>query len=153
MLRKKTKEEWTERHRHVAKKLVLEGGWVQKRLFDIGWSDESKCQACHKGRKARKSSSSTTAQNCTKSDGGFQMLSENGSKKREPQRRSGNGQRGIVTHPLNESQWNKGLFSMKKEEHEKHKSWGIPAEGFKGHAATDGSLLGRAGNWDHVVGQ
>ena len=23
-------------HRHVARKLVLEGGWVQKRLFDIG---------------------------------------------------------------------------------------------------------------------
>ena len=21
---------------------------MQKRLFDIGWSDESKCQACHK---------------------------------------------------------------------------------------------------------
>ena len=21
-------------------------GWVQQRLFDIGWSDESECQAC-----------------------------------------------------------------------------------------------------------
>ena len=21
---------------------------MQKRLFDVGWSDESKCQACHK---------------------------------------------------------------------------------------------------------
>ena len=30
---------------------------------------------------------------------------------------------------------------------EKHKSWGMPAEGFKGHVATDGSLLGNAGNW------
>ena len=48
LLRKKTKGEWTEKHRNVARKLVLEGGWVQKRLFDIGWSDESKCQACHK---------------------------------------------------------------------------------------------------------
>ena len=27
---------------------VLEGGWVQKKLFDIGWSDESRWQACHK---------------------------------------------------------------------------------------------------------
>ena len=45
MLRKKTKEDWTEKHRHVARKLVLEGAWVQKRLFDIGSSDESKCQA------------------------------------------------------------------------------------------------------------
>ena len=48
LLRKKTKEQLTEKHRHVAKKLVLEGGWVQKKLFDIGWSDESECQACHK---------------------------------------------------------------------------------------------------------
>ena len=30
-------------------------------------------------------------------------------------------QRGIVTHPLSESQWNKGHFSMKKKS-EKHKS-------------------------------
>ena len=48
LLRKKTKEDWTEKHRNVARKLVLEGGWVQKKLFDIGWSDESECQACHK---------------------------------------------------------------------------------------------------------
>ena len=47
LLRKKTKEEWTEKHRHVVRKLFLEGGWVQKRVFDIGWSDESKCQARH----------------------------------------------------------------------------------------------------------
>ena len=48
LLRKKTKEECTEKHRNVARKLVLEGGWVQNRLFDIGWSDKSSCQACHK---------------------------------------------------------------------------------------------------------
>ena len=35
---------------------------------------------------------------------------------------------------------------------EKHKSWSIPAEGFMGHVATDGSSLGRAGKWEHVVG-
>ena len=27
------------------------------------------------------------------------------------------------------------------------KSLGMPAEGFKGHVATDGSLLGNAGKW------
>ena len=32
----------------TARKSVLEGGQVQKRLFDIGWSNENKCQACHK---------------------------------------------------------------------------------------------------------
>ena len=36
---------------------------------------------------------------------------------------------------------------MRKWESEKHKSCGLPAEGFKGHVATDGSLLGNAGKW------
>ena len=35
MLRRRTKEEWTDKHRNVARMLVFEG-WVQKRLFDIG---------------------------------------------------------------------------------------------------------------------
>ena len=48
LLRKNTKEDWSEKHRNVARKLVLEGGWVQKKLFDIGWSDERESQACHK---------------------------------------------------------------------------------------------------------
>ena len=34
--------------------------------------------------------------------------------------------------------------NWKKWELETHKSWGIPAEDFKGHVATDGSLLGNA---------
>ena len=39
----------------------------------------------------------------------------------------------------------RGHFSAKKWESEKHKSWGMPAEVFKGHVETDGSLLGSAG--------
>ena len=46
LLRKKS-ENWTEKNRNVARKVFLEGGWTQKRLFDIGWSDVSQCQACH----------------------------------------------------------------------------------------------------------
>ena len=53
---------------------------------------------------------------------------------------------GIVTHPLSESQRSRGHFSMIKWESEKHKSCGIPKD-FKGHVATDGSLLGTAGKW------
>ena len=97
-------------------------------------------------RKAQKSTGSTTAQNGTNSDGGFQTLSER-SKKREPQKKEWKWQRGIVMHPLGESQWNRCHFSVKKWESEMHKSWSIPAEGFKGHVATDGSLLGTAGKW------
>ena len=32
-------------------------------------------------------------------------------------------------------------------ESDKHKSWRLPAEGFRDHVATDGSLLGVAGRW------
>ena len=56
-------------------------------------------------------------------------------------------QRSIVVHPLSECQWNWGHFSMRKWESVKHKSWGMPEEGFKGHVATDGSLLCTAGKW------
>ena len=34
--------------RNVMRKFVVEGGWVQKRVFDIGWSDEKKCRGCTK---------------------------------------------------------------------------------------------------------
>ena len=36
---------------------------------------------------------------------------------------------------------------MRKWESEKHTCWSMPAEGFKDHVATDGSLLGNAGKW------
>ena len=45
-LRKKVRENWTEKQRNVARKIFLEGGWTQKRVFDIGCSDDSECQAC-----------------------------------------------------------------------------------------------------------
>ena len=46
LLRKKVKEDWTEQHRNVTRKVFLEGGWKQKRPIDIGWLDISPCQAC-----------------------------------------------------------------------------------------------------------
>ena len=48
MLRRKTIEARTDKHRNVKRKLVVEGGWVQKGLYDIGWSDEKKCRGCNK---------------------------------------------------------------------------------------------------------
>ena len=44
VLRSKTNEAWTDKHRYVMRKLVVEGRWVQKRLYDTGWSDEKKRQ-------------------------------------------------------------------------------------------------------------
>ena len=48
VLRRKTNDVRTDRHRHVSRKLVVEGGCVQKRLYDIGWSDEKKCRGFNK---------------------------------------------------------------------------------------------------------
>ena len=33
LLRKKVKDDWTEKHRNVARQIFLDGGWTQKRLF------------------------------------------------------------------------------------------------------------------------
>ena len=34
------------KYRKVARKIFLEGGWTQKRSFDVDWSDVSQRQAC-----------------------------------------------------------------------------------------------------------
>ena len=50
MLRRKTNEPSTDKHGHVMRKLFVEGGWVQKTLYDIrcsDWSDEKKCRGCN----------------------------------------------------------------------------------------------------------
>ena len=41
---------WLKRTRLLEKKLVVEGGWVQKRLYDIGWSDERNSRGCQNRR-------------------------------------------------------------------------------------------------------
>ena len=48
MFRRKINEAWTDKNRNVTRKLVVKGGWVQKRLYDTGWSDEKKCRGCNK---------------------------------------------------------------------------------------------------------
>ena len=132
-----------EKHRRVARKLVLEADKLQKKPYDIGWSDESECQACHK---VQKSTGSTVTQNGERSEGRSQRPSESWSKKRKLPRKSGSGKE-VFSRILCESQRNRGRFSTKKWESEKHKSWSLPAESFKGRVATDGSLLGKAGKW------
>ena len=91
---------------------------------------------------------STTVQNGTKSERRFGRLLESGSKKQNLRRKSGSGKEvssRILSMQINGTG---AIFSMKKWEWEKHKNWGVPAEGFKGHVATDGSLLGKAGKWE-----
>ena len=43
-----------DKNRNVMRKLVVEGGWVQKRTCDIGWSDERTCRDCDKGEGTEK---------------------------------------------------------------------------------------------------
>ena len=130
---------------------------MQKRLFDIRWSDESECQACQKRGRHRKVQAlpqHRIKRHQTGETRGFQnMGAEYGSKKREPQLGSESGKEVLVRILLSESQWNWGHVIVKKWESEKHKSWSMPAEGFKGHAATNGSRLVSLENGEHVVGQ
>ena len=114
--------------------VMSKGSWFWK---------EAGCSSRH----YRKGTVSAIVQVGMKSGAKSQVPAGNGNKKRERPSRNEKWQRGIVTHPRNESQWNRGHFSMKKWESEKHKGWGLPAEGFKGHVVTDGSLLDMAGKW------
>ena len=146
LLRKKTKEEWTEKHRNVARRIFLEGGWVQKRLFDIGLSDEGKCQACCK-EEGKEKHRLCHCPEWYEVRRGIPDASRKWEQKARTSKKERNWQRGIVVHPLGESQWNRGHFSMKKWESEQHQSWSIPVGGFAGHVAADVSLVGMAGKW------
>ena len=119
---------------------------MQTRLFDIGWSDESECEACHKEEGTEKH----RLYRCREWYEARREIPEAFRKweqKARTSKKEWKWQSGIVTHPLSDSQWNRCHFRMEKWESEKHKSWSMPAEGFKGHVATDGSLLGTAGKW------
>ena len=124
LLRKKTKEEWTEKHRSVARKLFLQGGWVQKRPFDTGWSDARKCQACHEEEGTEKH----RLYHCP---GWYEVRREIPEVCRiceqmaKTSKSEWKWQRGIVEHPLKESQWNRGSLHMKNWESEKHKNWDV----------------------------
>ena len=140
------KRNWTEKHRNVARKIFLKGGWTQKRLFDIGWSDTSQCQACKKEEGTEKN----RLYHCPEWYEVRREIPEPFRKweqKTRTSKKEWKWQRGIVVHFLSESQWNRGHFSVTKWESGKHKSWGMAVEGLKGHVGTNGSLLGKTGKW------
>ena len=65
LLLKNVRENWTEKRRNVARNVFLEGGWTQKRLLDIGWSDVSQMSSLPDGGRHREAQAPTTVQNCT----------------------------------------------------------------------------------------
>ena len=102
LMRKKTKEDWTDNFRYVPRKLVLEGGWVQQKLFDIGWSDKSEWYEVRRE---------------------IPDAFRNWEQKAKTSKKEWKWQRGMVAPPLCESKWCRGHCSLKKWESEKHKSW------------------------------
>ena len=107
---KKTKEDWNEKHRNVARKLFLEGGWLQKPLFDIGWSDESECQACHEEEGTEKAQAPPLSMMVR--DQERERACRKEQQKTKTLKRECEWQRCILTHPLCESRWNRGHFSI-----------------------------------------
>ena len=117
LLRKNARGERTEKLRN-------------ERDFDTGRPDESQCQACH-------------VEDGMKSGGRFGRPSGpsgHGSKKGERRGKCGSGKEVSARTLSVKANGMKALFCMTKWESREHKSWGMPAEGFKGHVATDGSL-------------
>ena len=80
LLSKKAKGVWTEKHCNVARKIFLEGGWTQKRLFGVGRSEVSQCQACQVEEGTEKHRL-YPVQNGTKKGGIFRSPSKNRSKR------------------------------------------------------------------------
>ena len=96
--RRRTKSR-LKKHRNVARKLVKVN--VKPR------------------KKAQKRTGFNIAQNGTRLDGRSWRLSW---KQKARTSKEWKWQKGIVTHPPSGSQWNRGHFSMKKWESEKHKN-------------------------------
>ena len=114
---------------------------MQQKLIDIGWSNVSECQACHKEKgtekhrlyhcpdwyEARRETPGATQKAGTKCEN-FKGRAEMTERHRDA--------------PTQRKPTEQMPFQY---EHEKHRSWCMPAEGFMGHVATDGSLLGGSG--------
>ena len=111
--------------------IFLEGGWTQRRLFEIGWSDVSQCQACQLEEGTEKH----RLDHCSNWHVIRREIPEAFRKWEQKARTSKKKwmwQRCVVTHPLSESQWNRGHSSMTKWESEKHKSWSMPSRRLQG---------------------
>ena len=97
-------------------------------------------------RKAQKGTGCTTVQNGTKSGERFRRPSDGGSKGENVEERVEVARR-VSSRTLSVKASGTGNFRMKMWESEEHQSWCMQVEGFRSHAATDGSLSGKTGKW------
>ena len=97
---------------------------MQKNLYDIGWSDKSECQACHKeeGTQKHTKAQALPLPRMVRTQTGDPRSFQKVRAKSENQKKEWKWQRGLVTHPLSESQWDRGHFSMTKWESELQRS-------------------------------
>ena len=121
LLRRKRNEEWTEKHRNVARHFLWKEAGCRKDSSTLVGRIKGSAKPAIR-RKAQKSTGSTTVQNGTTSDGRFQRLSESGSKKERTSKEEWKWQSGLVAHPLSGGQWKRCHVSVKKWESEKDKS-------------------------------
>ena len=81
LLRKKVRENWTEKHRSVARKIFLEGGWTQKkaiRYWMVGYQSVSSLPDGGRPRKAQASPLSGMAHSEARYSGSFQEMGAKG---------------------------------------------------------------------------
>ena len=117
LLRKKVKENWTVSHRTVARKIFLEGGGAQKRLFDIGWS------ILPDGGRHREAQGSPLFGMARSKAGDPRGFQEMGSKRRRCRRKNGNDEE-VSSRTLSvKANGTEDHFRMKKWVSEKHKCW------------------------------
>ena len=141
VLRRTTNEPLTYKHRNVMRTLVVEG-WAQRRLCDIGWSDEKKCRGCDNEEGTEKHTLYHRPSRLEVRDQIPEGLVATSEKSR---RKTGSGSE--VSHRILwvASRWRKSHLSVSP-------TMGVGqaqnlGQGFGNRVATDGSVCGVSGRW------
>ena len=120
VLSRKTNEAWTDKHRHVTRKLVVEGGWVQKRLYDIGFVRRKEAPVTREMAQ-RNTGCTTVFEGSQKPDPEKLCQWEHTAK---TSKLDCKWQRGITSRPLSEGHWKKSHLAVRRWESEKHEKVG-----------------------------
>ena len=105
MLRRNTHESHTEKHRNEMRKLVAEAPWVQKRLYDIGWSDEKKCRGCNKEARTEKHRLCHCPSLREVRNQIPEGLGKHGCEEHTRRRKTGHDKEAVTSHLLSGSHW------------------------------------------------
>ena len=129
-------QRWTTHHGNVARKLIVEGAWKQKRWYDMGLSEGKVCKGCADEERTEKH----RLYHCPPWKEVRYQISE---ETRQCEQKGKN---------IKERRGKKSFSMVKKWESEKVKSWRLAAESLREHNAIGGSLQGRQA-WRVLDGQ